>query len=124
MSVLAEKLASMEDQILSSGASAPSYDGQFGPKVNALATETAGQMHSTISRLKASASQLQAIAQLFEDADRETLGAIQGIGAQFDLESYLALLAQLSPVGSPPPPLRLDLSLEEFQAMSAAERLA
>lgn len=124
MSVLAEKLARMEDQIHSSGSSAPSYDGQFGPKVNALATETAGQMHSTISRLKASASQLQAIAQLFEAADQETLEAIQGIGAQFDLESVLALLAQLSPVGSPPPPLRLDLTLEEFQAMSATERLA
>jgi len=124
MSALAEKLAGMEDQALSSGANAPSYDGQFGPKVNALGTETAGQMHTTISRLKASASQLQAIAQLFEDADAETLEAIQGIGGQFDLDSYLALLAQHSSVGSPPPPLRLDLTLEEFQAMSAAERLA
>ena len=66
-------------------------------------------MHTTISRLKTSASQLQAIAQLFEDADRETLKAIQGIGAQSDLDSYLTLLAQLSPVGSLPPPLRLDL---------------
>ena len=82
MSALAEKLAGMEDQALSSGANAPSYDGQFGPKVNALGTETAGQMHTTISRLKASASQLQAIAQLFEDADAETLEAIQGIGGQ------------------------------------------
>jgi hypothetical protein len=94
--------------------------------VNALAAEGATQIQSTFTRLGELSRELEAIAELFETADAETLQAIEGIGVQIEAEiaGFMALLAQLSSPGGPPPPLRLDLTLEEFQAMSAAERIA
>jgi len=126
LSALVEALSLQRDQILKSAAGAPSYDGQFGPQVNALAADAAAQVHSRFTRLGELARELEAIAELFETADAETLQAIEGIGIQIESEiaGFMALLARLHPPGGPPPPLRLDLTLEEFQAMSAAERIA
>jgi len=126
LSALVAGLSLQRDLILESAAGAPSYDGQFGPTVNALAAEGATQIQSTFTRLGELSRELEEIAELFETADAETLLAIGSIGNQIEAEmaGFMALLAQLSPVGSPPPPQRLDLTLEEFQAMSAAERLA
>ncbi len=126
LSALVAGLSLQRDQLLESAAGAPSYDGQFGPTVNALAAEGASQVHSTFTRLGELARQLEAIAELFETADAETLQAIEGMRIQIGAEiaGFMTLLARLSPPGAPPSQVRLDLTLEEFRAMSAAERIA
>ena len=73
---------------MESSQSAPSYDGQFGPKVRALGAEAFAQLSSGTDRLGALASELTQIAEGFRQADLQTAASMQGLSGR--LQEWLA----------------------------------
>lgn len=75
----AESMRTLADHVLASAESAPSYDGQFGPKVVGLAEEGRAALVSRAQQLTELSADLRARAQAFEEADREFHEALAGI---------------------------------------------
>ena len=77
----ADQIRRLADRVVASAEGAPSFDGQFGPKVRALA----GQAHAELSRravtLQDRAEQLAAIAARFEQADLESVAGMDRLAA-------------------------------------------
>ena len=121
-----DRLAALEKDLLASAGDAPSYEGQFGPKVRALASEGSASLRAVSGDVGRAIEELERIADNFEAADRESQEQIErfSTGILSYLDGLMALLAQLLPAREPPYQLRLDYTLEEFQRMSAEERIA
>jgi len=79
----ADQLRRLGDQVWQVAADAPSYDGQFGPRVRALAEEGRAQLHAQAQRLGALSDKLLARAEAFEAADLESRSALQRLSAAF-----------------------------------------
>ena len=67
-----DRLAALEKDILASAGDAPSYEGQFGPKVRALASEGSAPLRAVSGDVGRAIEELERIADNFEAADRET----------------------------------------------------
>lgn len=76
---IAQRLRELGSEVSEAAAHAPSYEGQFAPRVRALADE--GQAHLTrqANRLEELGDQLALHAAQFEQADRETLTGLMNI---------------------------------------------
>jgi len=77
----AEEMRRLGDQVWLTAADAPSYDGQFGPKVRALADEGRAHLHAQAERLGALGEQLIARAEAFEAADLESQSAFRQLAS-------------------------------------------
>ncbi len=121
-----ERLAALGKDLLASAGNAPSYKDQFGPKVRALASEGSASLNVVSADVGRAIEELERIADNFEAADQETQEQLAqfSIGILSHLDGLMALLAELLPANDPPYQLRLDYSLEEFEQMSAEERIA
>ena len=62
---------------------APSYDGQFGPKVRALGAEAFAQLSARGDKLVELAAALEAVADRFEQADRVTQEGLASLELRF-----------------------------------------
>ena len=99
----AEQLQHLADKVLASAEGAPSYEGQFGPKVRSLGAEAHAALSRRASELHRMAEQLGEIAIRFEQADEESLVAMEGLALRMQgwverSEGALAAWAQ-SPSG-------------------------
>jgi cell division septation protein DedD len=79
----AKQLRSLAEEVDDSSASAPSYDGQFGPQVQALGSEISADALTTAAKLSSLSEALLIKADEFEAADQETQGGFAGLFAQF-----------------------------------------
>ena len=80
---LAAELRGLGDQVSQAADEAPSYDGQFGPKVRALAEEGRARLHAQAAHLGSLSDELLARAEAFEAADLETQTAFQRLASSF-----------------------------------------
>ena len=86
--------------IQSSSSTAPSYDGQFGPKVKAIGSEATAQANKMAISLRSQAGSLENKARAFDNADAMVVGTgfggglapIQGLKNNFGILSWLQLL--------------------------------
>jgi len=95
----AAELRRLGEQVWQAAARAPSYDGQFGPKVRALAEEGRAQLETQAARLGSLSEELLARAEAFEAADLETQTAFQQLSSAlqtwFRNASFLAPFVRL-----------------------------
>ena len=89
---LAASLRGVEQGVASSADSAPSYDGQFGPQVQAMGLEAAAQARSLADRLQTLADRLRLKADEFEQADLAGADGLAAIGSPTNLPADLAEL--------------------------------
>jgi hypothetical protein len=75
----AEQMRNLAERVLRSAESAPSYDGQFGPRVRALAAEAHAELTRRASDVRESAEQLCDTAARFEQVDLETVAGMEGL---------------------------------------------
>jgi hypothetical protein len=75
----AEHMRHQADQLLRTAESAASYDGQFGPRVRALATQAHAELTRPASDVRESAERLCEIAARFEQVDLETVAGMEGL---------------------------------------------
>ena len=87
---MAGTMRDLAGRVMDSAERAPSYDGQFGPKVRALAAEAQARISQQANRLEDHAEELDLVAGRFEAAEQET---IQGL-ASLDLQ-YKSLLERI-----------------------------
>jgi len=73
----AEQLRRLADRVVDSAEGAPSFEGQFGPKVRALAAQAHSDLSWRAATLHARAEQLGAIAAKFEQADLESVAGME-----------------------------------------------
>ena len=78
----AARLRALAEDALQLTAGAPSHDGQFGPKANALGAEAQAALASRADQLEALSAELRARAEAFEVADREWQAAMDRIYRQ------------------------------------------
>ena len=121
-----DRLVALGKDLAAAAGDAPSYEGQFGPKVRALASEGSASLNAVSADVGSAIEELERIADKFEAADQQTQEQLAqfSTGILSHLDGLMALLTQLQSAGAPPYHLRLDYSLEEFQQMSAEERIA
>ena len=93
----ADRLLALAEEGEETAASAPSFDGQFGPRVQSLGLEAHAQMTAVATKLTVLSDALLIKAEEFEAADHETEGGLAGLFAQF--RAWIASLGQ--PQGSP-----------------------
>ena len=98
----ADRVLALAEEGEETAASAPSYDGQFGPQVQSLGLEAHAQMTAVATKLTALSEALLIKAEEFEAADRETEGGLAGLFAQFR--------AWIASLGRPQGPLALSLT--------------
>lgn len=89
----AVRLRKLGAETLSVGSSAPGYDGQFGPRVHDLSLEAAASITAKADRLAELSDELMALATAFAEADRESVGVFERLGAQL-----LDLIRQAGPI--------------------------
>ena len=83
----AEEMHQLAHQVLSSAESVPSYDGQFGPKVRALAAQAQAELSRRSADIHERAEQLGAIAARFEQADLESVAGMERLAVT--MQSWL-----------------------------------
>jgi uncharacterized protein YukE len=93
----ADRVLALAEEGEETAASAPSYDGQFGPQVQSMGLEAHAQMTGVATKLTALSDALLIKAEEFEAADRETEGGLAGLFAK--VRAWIASLGQ--PQGSP-----------------------
>jgi len=93
----ADRVLALAEEGEETAASAPSYDGQFGPQVQSMGLEAHAQMTAVATKLTALSDALLIKAEEFEAADHETEGGLAGLIAQF--RAWIASLGR--PQGSP-----------------------
>ena len=98
----ADRLLTLAEEGEETAASAPSYDGQFGPQVQSMGLEAHAQMTAVATKLTALSEALLIKAEEFEAADRETEGGLAGLFGQFR--------AWIASLGRPQGPLALSLT--------------
>ena len=107
--------------------SAPSYDGDFGPRVRSGGAEVYAE-HELLARLAEEAADfLLTKADEFEAADRAGQAGMAAIGTQLHRwnEAFEALLESGRTLSAPAPAYAFhQLSLEDFEAMTVDERIA
>jgi uncharacterized protein YukE len=74
------ELQALTAEIHRTASDAPSYDGQFGPKVRGLANEGASQLGSQAKSLDDLAQQLAVIGQEFERVDSQSISGMSRLG--------------------------------------------
>jgi hypothetical protein len=101
-------MRNLADQVLRTAETAPSFDGQFGPKVRALAAQAHTELTRRASDVRESAERLCDIAARFEQVDLETVAGMEGLALRMQgwvdrsvgvLRWVRAHLASLSPRG-------------------------
>ena len=95
----AEQLHQLAERVLASAEVAPSYDGQFGPKVRGLAAQAHAELSRRAANLQEFAEQLGVIAGRFEQADLESVAGMEGLAVRMQgwaerSEGVLAAWAQ------------------------------
>jgi len=83
----AEEMRQLAYQVLSSAEGVPSYDGQFGPKVRALAAQAQAELSRRSADIHERAEQLGAIAARFEQADLESVAGMERLAVT--MQSWL-----------------------------------
>jgi hypothetical protein len=78
----AERIRALGNQLMAAARSAPSYDGQFRPKVIGLAQEGRAQLDNRAQELTARSADLRMRADAFEQVDRQWEEALAGISWQ------------------------------------------
>jgi len=73
----AEQVRRLADQVVASAEGAPSFEGQFGPKVRALAAQAHAELSRRAADFHERAEQLGAIAARFEQADLESVAGME-----------------------------------------------
>jgi len=73
----AEQVRRLADQVVASAEGAPSFEGQFGPKVRALAAQAHAELSRRAADIHERAEQLGAIAARFEQADLESVAGME-----------------------------------------------
>jgi hypothetical protein len=124
---LAERARGLGREVLKGTQSAPSYDGEFGPRVRAGGVEVFAHYDSFARMADEAAEFLLAKADEFEAADQAGQAAMAGVTAQLRrwTDAFEALLGAGSPLVAAPPPYAFrELSLEDFEAMTVDERIA
>jgi hypothetical protein len=92
---LSAKLAELAEEAGETGASAPSYDGQFGPQVHAMAGELQVMITKQAQRLAELTADLRILSEEFARADHESASGIEGLSqALRDWASQLGILAE------------------------------
>ena len=92
---LSAKLAELAEEAGETGASAPSYDGQFGPQVQAMAAELQGMITKQALQLAQLTSDLRTLSEEFARADQESATGIEGLSQALRVwASELGLLAE------------------------------
>jgi len=76
---LSAKLAELAEEAGETGRSAPSYEGQFGPQVQAMASELQGIITKQAQRLAELTSDLRIASEGFAKADEESASGIEGL---------------------------------------------
>jgi uncharacterized protein YukE len=79
---LSERIRKIGDEAHAAGASAPSYDGEFGPRVERLGLEALSALDSQSQRVGLHASELRDIAQAFSDADHQAVQGFEQLAIQ------------------------------------------
>ena len=120
-----ERLAALGKDLAAAAGDAPSYEGQFGPKVRTLASEGVASLNAVSADVGRAIEELKRIADNFEAADHETQEQLAqfSTGILSHLDGLMALLTQLQSPDGGTYHLRLDYSLEDFEQMSAEERI-
>jgi hypothetical protein len=124
---LAERARALGREVLKATQSAPSYDGDFGPRVRSGGVEVYAHYDSLARLAEEAADFLLAKADEFEAADQAGQAAMASVAAQMRgwTEAFQALLGAGSPLPAVPPPYQFgQLSLEDFEAMTVDERIA
>jgi uncharacterized protein YukE len=75
----ADELRRLADRVVASADGAPSFDGQFGPKVRALAAQAHADLSRRAATLQDRAEQLASIAARFEQADLESVAGMERV---------------------------------------------
>lgn len=71
ISALKLRIAQLENELLKAGNTAPSYEGQFKPRVLGLSTQAKSQLGQRTTTLDTQAARLEKIAKRFMEADRQ-----------------------------------------------------
>jgi len=124
---LAERARRLGREVLQATQSAPSYDGDFGPRVRSGGVEVYAHYDSLARLAEEAAEFLLAKADEFEAADQAGEAAMAALAAQMRgwTEAFQALLGAGPPLVAAPPPYAFrELSLEDFEAMTVDERIA
>lgn len=75
ISALKLRVAQLENELIRTGNSAPSYDGQFKPRVLGLTTQAKSQVSQRTTTLDSQAARLERIAKHFLEADNFFIGS-------------------------------------------------
>jgi hypothetical protein len=112
---MAGTMRNLAARVMESAERAPSYDGQFGPKVRALAGEAQARISQQANRLEDHAGELDRVAGRFEAAERETIQGLVSLDLQYRslLERIFGSAASLQGMASVPELLRHALLDEE-----------
>ena len=124
---LAVRARRLAREVLRATESAPSYDGEFGPRVRSGGAEVYAE-HESVARLAEEAADfLLAKADEFESADQSGQAALAALAPQLRGWSgaFEALLGAAPPLMAASAPYEFrELSLENFEAMTVDERIA
>ena len=96
LAAAADRLKTLGDEVADAAASAPSYDGQFGPLVGSLGAEAIGQLQGQSARLSTQSEALLLKAEEFEAADLQTQQGLTGL--QLKLQGWLEQALGFEPV--------------------------
>jgi hypothetical protein len=125
---MAEVARRLAKQVLEVTGSAPSYDGEFGPRVRGWGVDLYNHIDGLARLAQEAGDRLVTKGQDFAEADRESLAGLAAIGEQ--LRYLRAKLAELEGLWVPalleqfgPPPFGT-LSLTDLEAMTMDERIA
>jgi len=77
----ARRLRALGDEAAAAAMAAPSYDGQFGPRVEAAGLEAKADIRARADRLQEFSQELEGIAANFAEADAATLEGLAGLFA-------------------------------------------
>ena len=92
---LSAKLAELAEEAGEAGERAPSYEGQFGPQVQAMASELQGIITKQALRLAELTSDLRNVSEEFARADEESASGIEGLSqALRDWATQRGILAE------------------------------
>ncbi len=89
-----EQLAALEKDLVASAADAPSYEGQFGSQVSAMASEGSASLRAVSADVGRAIEELERIADNFEAADQETQEQLAqfSTGILSNLDGLMALI--------------------------------
>lgn len=112
---MAGTMRDLGGRVMDSAERAPSYDGQFGPKVRALAAEAQARFSQQANRLEDHADELDQVAGRFEAAEQESIQGFAFLEVQYRslLERIFGSAASVQGMATVPELLRQALLDEE-----------